>query len=302
MLDRRIVCTGDAADFSHIVPLREAGTGRPLFLIHGIFGDVSEMRPLAERLNTKRPIYALQARGVDLRQEPHSSILEMVDAYAQAIRSVQPMGPYALGGYSLGGLIAFELARRFRAEGDSIDVLALCEARLYERYLPLRAKVAYWLMLPRRVFGKLRTLPAREVPPYLASKVLQIGHRLLLRLGLRDDFYRLGEMTGPMAERRRHMYHIGVSEVRIFNPKPYDDTISLFSIKGPRFDYCDPLPIWRRAAKSVELFEIDGAHSTIMEVPNVDTLARQLDRCLAASASAADAANAPASPCRNLTR
>lgn len=117
MFDRRMACTDDEADFSHIVPLRETGAGRPLFLIHGIFGDVSELHPLAERLDTKRPIYALQARGVDLRQEPHSSIVEMVDAYAQSIRSVQPTGPYALAGYSLGGLIAFELARRFRAEG-----------------------------------------------------------------------------------------------------------------------------------------------------------------------------------------
>lgn len=123
----------------------------------------------------------------------------------------------------------------------------------------------------------------REVTPYLASKVLQIGHRLLLRLGLRDDFYRLDPSTGPMAKRRRHMFHIGFSEFRTFNPKPYDGTISLFTIKGPRFDGCDPLPIWRRAAKSVERFGIVGTHSTIMETPNVDTLAGQLDRCLAAS-------------------
>jgi acetoacetyl-CoA synthetase len=282
MLDRQMLCTDVDADFSHLVPLRESGIGRPLFVIHGIFGDVSELHPLAERLTTERPIYALQARGVDLRQEPHSSIGEMVDAYARSIRSVQPAGPYALAGYSLGGLIAFELARRFRAEREAIEVLALLEARLYERYLPLRDKLVYWFVLPRRVFGKLRTLPARDVTPYLASKAAQLGHRVMLRLGLRDDFHRLEEMSGPMAGRRRQMYHIGISAFRTFKPKPYDGTISLFTIKGPRFDGCDPLPIWQRAAKSVELFEIVGTHSTIMEIPNVDTLARQLDRCLAA--------------------
>jgi len=284
--------TDEEADFPYVVPLRESGAGRPLFLIHGIFGDVSELHALAERLNTTRPIYALQARGVDLLQEPHSSIDEMVDAYARAIRSAQPTGPYALAGYSLGGLIAFELARRFRAEGDEVDVLALMEARLYERYLPLRDKLAYWFQLPHRVFGKMRILPARELPSYLASKVVQLGHRVLLRLGLRDDFYRIEETTGPMAGRRRHMFHIGISEFRNFNPKSYDGAISLFSIKGPRFDCCDSLPIWRRAAKSVEVFDIVGAHSTIMETPNVETLASQLDRCLAASEGPGRAAKA----------
>lgn len=296
MLDKLPTREDDEADFAHIVPLRETGAARPLFVVHGLFGDIEELRPLAERLTTKRPIYALQARGVDPRLEPHSGTVEMVDAYVKAIRSAQPTGPYALAGYSLGALVAFELARRFRAEGDAIDVLALLEARLYERYLPLRDKVVYWSVLPRRVFGKLRSLPAREVPRYLASKVLQAGHRVLLRLGLRDDFIQLGPMTGPMAARRLHMYHIGINQFRTFNPKPYDGKVSLFHIKGPRFDGCDPLPIWRRAAKSVEVFEIVGTHTTIVEPPNVDTLARQLDRCLAACEAAAGASNAPAPP------
>jgi acetoacetyl-CoA synthetase len=287
--------------FSHIVPLRETGVARPLFIIHGIFGDVSELRPLAARLDAKRPIYAVQARGIDPRQEPHSSMVEMVEAYARAILSVQPTGPYALAGYSLGGLIAFELARRFRAEGKCIDVLALLEARLYARYLPLPDKIAYWLLLPQRVVGKVRTLRAREIAPYLASKVLQAGHRVLLRLGLRDDFFQFEEETGPIAERRRQMFHIGIREFRAFNPNPYDGTISLFSIKGPRFDGCDWIPIWRRAARSVELFEIAGTHSTIMEVPNVDILASQLNRCLAGSEAVSKAANSPARPPRIVT-
>ena len=294
MLDRPVAGADQEAAFSYIVPFREAGAGRPLFLIHGIFGDVSELRALAVRLDTKRPIYVVQARGADLRQEPHTSIVEMVDAYSQAIRSVQATGPYALAGYSLGGLIAFELARRFRAEGDLVDVLALVEARLYERYLPLSDKLAYWLMFPRRGFGKLRTLPTREVPAYLAGKVMQMAHQLQLRLGLRTDFYRFESSTGPLAERRRHMFHIGFSQFRTFNPKRYDGTISLFTIKGPRFDGCDPYPIWRRVAKSVDRFEIIGAHSTIMETPNVDTLAKQLNRCLATLDGGAAAANAPA--------
>lgn len=271
----------DSPPFSHLVPLRPRDTGRPLFIIHGIFGNVLQLRELAERLHSARPIYAIQACGVDPRYEPHGSIAAMVDAYEAAIRAVQPAGPYALGGYSFGGLVAYELACRFRARGDAVELLALFETDLYARYLPLRDKLAYGFLLAGRVVAKVRALPLEAVAPYLLSKVSQLGHRLLLRLGLRDDFVLLDALNGPMADRQRRMYRIGVRAFVAFKPKAYDGKLSVFRIKGRRFDACDPMPIWRRVAKSVEFFEIDGEHGTIMEKPYVDILAVQLDRCLA---------------------
>lgn len=276
----------DSAPFSHLVALR-AGAGRPLFIVHGIFGNVLQFRDLAERLNTSRPVYGVQARGVDPRQEPHAGIFEMVEAYAVAIRTLQPTGPYALAGYSFGGLVAYEIARWLRERGEHVELLALFEADLYARYLPLRDKLAYWLLLARRVVGNARTLPAHALRSYLIAKLMQVGHRVLLRIGWRDDFVSLEEMSGPMAARYRCMYRIGVSEFRAFKPRPYDGKLSIFRIGGPRFDACDSIPIWRRVARSLELFEIAGEHEKIMEKPYVDTLAAQLDRCLAATRSPA---------------
>jgi thioesterase domain-containing protein len=86
-----------------------------------------------------------------------------------------------------------------------------------------------------------------------------------------------------MAERYRQMYEIGAREFAAFKPKPYDGKLSVFRISGPRYETCDPMPIWRKVAAAVELFEIDGAHGTIMERPYVATLASQFSRCLAAS-------------------
>jgi amino acid adenylation domain-containing protein len=278
------ILRSDAAPaFSHLVSLRPGGTGRPVFIVHGVFGNVLQVKELAERLTTKRPVYALQARGADPRQEPHSTIAEMVEAYVAAIRSVQPSGPYALAGYSFGGLVAYEMARWFRARGEAVDLLALFETDVYARYLPWRDKLAYRLLLVRRVIEKLRILPAKAVPPYLLSKLAQVGHRVLLWIGLRHDFVDLGNLVGPMAERYRQMYEIGAREFVTFKPKPYDGKLSVFRISGPRYETCDPMPIWRKVAAAVELFEIDGAHGTIMERPYVATLASQFSRCLAAS-------------------
>jgi len=268
--------------FSHLVRLRP-GAGRPVFIVHGIFGNVLQLKDLADQLSTTRPIYAIQARGADPRQEPHSSIAEMVEAYVAAVRNVQPSGPYALAGYSFGGLIAFEMARWFRAHDQAVDLVALFETDLYARYLPWRDKLAYRLSLVRRVIDKVPTMPTSAVPSYLRSKLFQLAHRLLLRLGLRRDFVDLDDLSGPMAARYRQMYAIGARAFVAFRPKPYDGKLSLFHTTGQRFGTCDPTPIWRQAATQIELFEIDGRHGTIMEKPYVTTLAAQFSRCLAAA-------------------
>jgi thioesterase domain-containing protein len=270
--------------FSHLVRLR-AGTGRPVFIVHGIFGNVLQLKELAELLSTARPVYAIQARGADPRQEPHSSIADMVAAYVEAVRSVQATGPYAFAGYSFGGLIAFEMARALRAQGEAVELLAVLETDLYARYLPWRDKVAYRFLLARRVVDKLHTLPATAVPDYLLSKIFQLVHRVLLRMEWRRDFVDLDNLSGPMAGRYRQMYAIGAREFVAFRPKVYDGKLSVFRIRGPHFGVCDPLPIWRQAVSAIELFEIEGDHGTIMEKPYVATLAAQFGRCLSLAQS-----------------
>jgi thioesterase domain-containing protein len=80
------------------------------------------------------------------------------------------------------------------------------------------------------------------------------------------------------------MYAIGLRAFHTFAPPPFDGHLHFFMTSGPRYNTCDPRPIWRRAAKSFEVIEIPGEHTTIMDTPNVPMLAAQLSACLAASA------------------
>jgi amino acid adenylation domain-containing protein len=267
-------------NFSYLVPLRPEGAGRPLFIVHGIFGNVLQLSALARRVDAGRPIYALQARGADLLQEPHGTIAEMVEAYIEAIRALQPEGPYALAGYSYGGLVAFEMARRLRALGQQVELLALLEADLHPRHLPLRSKIAYQLTLLRRVALKSQVLPGHALPAYLWSKVRQLSRRLLVRAGMSDYPVAIDDAAGPMADRFYLMFQLGVREFMAFNPRPYDGVLSYFRVTTPRYDVCDPLPIWRRVAKSVDVYDIAGNHETIMYEPHVQSLAAQLSLCL----------------------
>ena len=273
--------SGGGGKFSHLVQLRK-GEGRPLFIVHGIFGEVLQLKGLADRLATERAVFGIQAQGVDPWLEPHASLAEMADAYVAAVREAQPHGPYALAGYSFGGLVAFEMARRLRSGGEQVELLALLDTVLWERFLPPADKLAHYLELASRAVRRSRALPVKVVGPSLAGKLRQYGHRMLLRLGVRDDFVAIENPKGPMAERRRRMRRIGAHAFRAFRPARYDGRLSLFNIRGPRYDGCDPIPIWRRAVRAIELFPIDGEHDRIMEKPYVSTLATQLSGCLAA--------------------
>jgi acetoacetyl-CoA synthetase len=267
--------------FSHLVGLRTEGSGRPLFIVHAMFGDVLQYVGLAARLQTDRPIYALQARGVDTKQSPHATIGEMATAYIAEIRALQPEGPYALAGYSFGGLIAYEMACELRARGEQVDLLALFETDVYYRNLRLGEYLSYQWSLAGRVVRKLKVLPVREWPPYLLSKLAMIWHRLLVRL---DDVGRVQtapELPEPVQRRKREMYRICVREFLAYRPGRFAGKITVFNTAEPPFDLCDPLPLWRRKAERVDVFTIDGTHGTIMDEPNVSGLASQLSRCLA---------------------
>jgi amino acid adenylation domain-containing protein len=114
--------------WSPLVHLAEGRTGEvPLFCVHGAGGTVAVFADLARLLQDDRPVYGLQARGLAEGQTPLERIEDMAALYVAAIREVRPHGPYRLLGYSMGAQIAFEMARRFEADGETVDLLALID-------------------------------------------------------------------------------------------------------------------------------------------------------------------------------
>ncbi|MBN8472056.1 amino acid adenylation domain-containing protein [Corallococcus exiguus] len=120
----------DPGAFSPLVPFGEPVTGdaRPFFCVHPVGGNVLCYAELARLLGPRQPFYGLQARGVDDSSQPLGTIEEMASDYVKAIRAVQPSGPYSLGGWSMGGVIAYEMARQLRERGEQVALLALIDA------------------------------------------------------------------------------------------------------------------------------------------------------------------------------
>ncbi len=112
------------------VVLLRAGSGDPVFCPHALLGGAIDVyQALVTSLPSGRPVYGIVAAGVDGVEAPKRSIEEMGAAYCQSIKDLQPHGPYRLIGFSVGGLIAFEIAQQLRAAGDEVAVLALLDAR-----------------------------------------------------------------------------------------------------------------------------------------------------------------------------
>ncbi|MHB8412154.1 MAG: thioesterase domain-containing protein [Candidatus Acidiferrales bacterium] len=111
--------------WSPLVAIQPDGSRPPLFCIHGADGNVLIYRNLSRHLGFDQPFYGLQCRGLDGSQSPLTRIEDMAALYIKEIRRTQPHGPYFLGGYCMGGTIAFEVAQRLQADGEHIALLAL---------------------------------------------------------------------------------------------------------------------------------------------------------------------------------
>jgi amino acid adenylation domain-containing protein len=140
-----------APPWSSLVPLQPMGSELPVFCVHGIYGDVYRFLDLARELAPDRPVYGLQAVGLDGRQPRHTTVEEMAAHYACEIRSLQPEGPYHLVGASLGGWIAYAVAQELTRQGSKVALLGLLDTRATSN-VP-------W------------TLYARVMVPYLADRL-----------------------------------------------------------------------------------------------------------------------------------
>ncbi|HEY1738937.1 MAG TPA: thioesterase domain-containing protein, partial [Acidimicrobiia bacterium] len=165
-------------DLDLVVPMRAGAGARPLFIVHGLLGDVFEFRWLVAHVETPRPIYGLRARGLDPNCEPQVRVDAMADEYVQQIKRVQPNGPYAIAGYSFGGLVAFEMARQLVGAGERVDRLILLDAYVHDRTLRPVERVRFVTGRALRLSGAALRAPRGKASRFARRAVLRVAPRL----------------------------------------------------------------------------------------------------------------------------
>ncbi|RCJ36541.1 non-ribosomal peptide synthetase [Nostoc punctiforme NIES-2108] len=118
---------GDSLPWSPLVPIQPAGSSPAFFCVHPIFGVVFPYYELAQNLGKNQPFYGLQPIGLDGESSPLTRIEDMAAHYIEALRRVQPKGPYFLGGWSFGGWVAFEMAQQLQKSGEEVALLAVLD-------------------------------------------------------------------------------------------------------------------------------------------------------------------------------
>lgn len=265
--------------------MMQGGSRQPFFCIHAAGGNVLEYHDLALLLGTDRPVYGLQAKGLDGKSEPHTSIPEMAAHYIREMREVQPDGPYMIGGRSSGGTIAFEMACQLVAQGQPVSLVALLDTYPagYFKLLPdsrsLRQKLTRSIRKLHTHASNLRELPTRQRLAYIRNKLAYAPQKVKHKLY--RSAYRLYKKLGqPLPAVLKNIEEINFAAVKDYVPRPYDGDIALFLASDLTSDY-DLHDGWRELVRGeIETHEIPGNHINIIKPPHVEALATQLRYCI----------------------
>jgi acyl transferase domain-containing protein/thioesterase domain-containing protein len=248
------------------------GAVRPsFFCVHGAGGNVLNFRDLAVRLGPDQPFYGLQARGVDGKQPPLVRVEDMAALYISEIRRLQPHGPYFLGGYSGGGVIAFEMAQQLRRAGEQTAMLVFIDT--FCPTLPIRRGVTANLRNLRELgFGYARVLPRK-------------GFDTLVRFARRARVKVLRQRGATLPHKLRdlELWDTHLRALAAYQPDVLSGMATLFraAVSDPSNDYgVDDLGWTEHLADGVEIRFIPGTHDSLVMEPNVTVLANELRACI----------------------
>lgn len=259
-------------------------TGEPFFFIHPIGGNVFCYQELCQLLEEVWPVYALQAQGLDGQQAPRFSIEEMASHYLQLIRSVQPEGPYRLGGWSFGGLVAFEIAQQLHTQQQNIAFLGLIDSTAPEENPPSEMAPAALLEAFAVDLGVQTAEPNDDL-----SRLTQEGGSTDASLSRLLDIAKRAQVVPPDVELPyiRHLwdvYQANRQALLRYRPEPYAGSAWLFravpSLAGSAQQIAGA--DWQRwVEQEVVLCPIVGDHYSILQMPGVKSIAEILKRALA---------------------
>lgn len=252
----------------------------PLFCIHAAGGNVINFKRLATELGPAQPFYGLQAQGVDGHRPALASIQAMAAQYVEAIRSVDPHGPYWLLGYSAGGVIAFEMAQQLRQAGAEVAMLGMIDTlspEAAERNISFLRRL--WLMRNWSLkFIRERSERRRQ------TKLLE--ENLALKLG---EFSPGEPVTQDLIG--HHLYHHFFVALKLYRPKPYPGPMVLFKgashlAEMPYLNAGQSLGWEKHIQGGIRPVTIVSHHASMMEEPGVLQLAQALQRELARTVDA----------------
>ena len=269
------------APSSSLVALNAGGTQLPFYLVHG----GASYQALAQRLGPDQPCYALQTHGLSDEQVHETRMEDIAARYVREILAHQPEGPCFLGGYCLGGVIAFEMAQQLQAQGRDVGLLVMLEAhaRPNVKTLPPVKRLAHWsrsnINRNRLRFIRLTALPMREKLAYVRKGMQSTARRIRNRTW-RTVFraYRAsGQPLPPALQNAGQAHTLALVEYKF---RPYPGRVAVFRTTKLPGEAPPDLGWGGLVEGGLAVYEVPGDHESMLREPHVLHLGEQLKACL----------------------
>ena len=238
--------------WSSLVPIQPRGSQPPFFCIHGVGGNVLGFQNLARCMAPDFPFYGLQSQGLDGKRPCHATVEAMATHYISEVRAVQPHGPYCLGGFSFGGLVAYEMAQQLLAAGEETALLVLFDTYPGELE-PIGASLIKLLLRPSRQHW------FHDVPKRIKKRI----RRTIRGIGVPKLLRDVRNVNRAAATRY------------VLRPYPGKATLVRAAEKSLRSS-ADPHRAWGSLVDRLEVHEIASDHYDILIEPRVRDLAEYL--------------------------
>jgi amino acid adenylation domain-containing protein len=241
------------AGYFPLVVLKPGQGAPPLFFIHGVGGSVMELFALGRKMTWPGPVIGIQARGLDGRDPPHPTVEAMTDEYLAAVTMRQPEGPYFLCGYSCGGLVAFELARRLSDRGDDVAFVGLVAT------LPPGHRFLRWWSWAGYLYRRV------------AQGIVALRHG------------RFGEFAAGAQADLRAVAVSALSASAAYRPGTYSGELTIIEPGSRDLGLPSSAVLWSRHARALRRHSLHGRHDDMLVGANAEAAAHLLTRCLEAA-------------------
>jgi thioesterase domain-containing protein/aryl carrier-like protein len=259
-----------------LVELRSGCEECPVFAAHGLGGSAMEFFQVVKHVETVQAIYGMQARGTDGTEEPLDTIEAMAEFHLDAIRKMQPRGPYYLVGYSLGGLVTLEIARRILELGENVALLALLESYPHRRHVSLEQRVRLAARLVVKHISNMMELPAGDAAAYFLRPAERMSHYSRDERGRFRRQPPTGVWSTAAMQRVRDSGYLALQRYR---PQYYSGKIAFVAARESSEFPDDPVAVWGKLVGKLTVETMPGDHFGIMTT-HYENLAAVLTRYL----------------------
>ncbi|MFC1617491.1 amino acid adenylation domain-containing protein, partial [Candidatus Margulisiibacteriota bacterium] len=304
--------TGKGLGYNPLVPLRTTGTKTPIFAVHAVDGNTFCYESIIKHLDAEQPFYALRAQGLDHGTVPISNINIIAAKYIENIKTIQPQGPYMIAGFSIGGIIAFEIARQLKVSGDEVQNLILIDSFAPELSQKYSNEEELFMLLLRdlTILTNINILPAYGKLRGLGDKVTSMDVEKDLKnlsqtekLNIIWECIKGAELFAGEKEfflRQFNVYKNLTEAIFAYESEAIDIDTVLFKASGEKIEFGEeitkgwledkkilemmkrltqnPMLGWEKYVKSVDLEIVEANHYNILQEPNVKLLADKINK------------------------